>query len=119
MPLNRAAKSHPVRTEGPLCRVTRQTLRLLCQVVQELHQTGEIDLLVVVHRQVAPVRAVQVAALGQGGGQRLQVRPVHRVVAGALHPPPAPPPTPAPAPRPPSQIWPAPHAPPPPPPSPT
>src|SRR6516165_5171516 len=83
IPANRAAKPRPARAEDPLCRATRQTLRLVGHAVQELDETGEIDLLVVVHGQVAAVRAVQVPAPRQRGGHRLHMRRVHRVVPGA------------------------------------
>ena len=54
--------------------------RLLVEAVQEADQAGEARGLVVVHGQVAAVRAVQVAPSRQAAGHHLHVARVHGVV---------------------------------------
>src|SRR5436190_1280344 len=59
--------------------------RRFLHVVEEFDEAGEVGFLVVVHGQVAAVRAVQVPAAWQAAGHHLHVRGIHRVVAGADH----------------------------------
>ena len=73
----------PARAGGGASLAGRPQQALALEAVQEVDEAGEVGRLVVIHGQVAAVRAVQVAPLRQQAGHHLHVAWVHGVVPRA------------------------------------
>ena len=73
----------PARAGGGASLAGRPQQALALEAVQEVDEAGEVGRLVVIHGQVAAVRAVQVAPLRQPAGHHLHVAWVHGVVPRA------------------------------------